>query len=61
MGDFPIQPDTTWYTDFNARKYASKWGGKPVRFKPEEYAFGDGQKVIFLDDPQTEPYLIPRQ
>jgi Xaa-Pro aminopeptidase len=61
MGDYPINPNTAWSVELNARVPVPEWGGKPVRFKLEEDAYFDGDVIRFIDGRQEQLHLIPRQ
>lgn len=60
-GDALINANTAWSIELNATHAVPEWGGQELRFKTEEDAFFDGEKVTYIDGRQTEVYLIPRQ
>ncbi|MGF1607610.1 MAG: M24 family metallopeptidase [Rhodothalassiaceae bacterium] len=59
-GEFPVNANTAWSIELNARAPVPEWGGQEVRFMTEEDAYFDGESVRFLDGRQTKLHLIPR-
>ncbi len=60
-GGYAVHPNTAWSIELNVRVPVPEWGDKSVRFKSEEDAYFDGEKIRFLDGRQEELHLIPRQ
>jgi len=60
-GEYPVQPNTAWSIELNVRAAVPEWGGKIVRFRSEEDAYFDGERIRWLDGRQEELHLIPRQ
>ncbi len=61
IGEHPINPHTAWSIELNVRHTVPEWGGKAVRFKSEEDAYFDGERIRFLDGRQEKLHLVPRQ
>lgn len=57
-GDYPVEADTAWSIELNARHAVPEWGGQEVDFRLEEDAYFDGRKVRYLDGRQTRFHLI---
>ncbi len=57
-GDRPVNPDTAWSIELNARHIVPEWGGQEVEFRLEEDAWFDGQTVRYLAGRQTRFHLI---
>ena len=60
-GRYPMNANTAYSIELNARAAVPEWGGQVVRFMTEEDAFFDGDTVRYLDGRQTEITLVPRQ
>ena len=58
QGDYPLYPDTAYSIELQAQVEVGVWGGQVVRFMLEEDAWFDGEDCEFLDDRQTELWLI---
>jgi Xaa-Pro aminopeptidase len=57
-GDYPLWPDTAYSIELSAGIEVPEWGNQQIRIMLEEDAFFDGDKVSFMDDRQTEFWLI---
>ena len=60
-GSYPMNANTAYSIELNARAAVPEWGGQVVRFMTEEDAFFDGDTVRYLDGRQTDIILVPRQ
>jgi Xaa-Pro aminopeptidase len=58
QGDYPLFADTSYSIELSVVLSVAEWGGRPVRFMLEEEAFFDGTNCSFLDDRQTDVWLI---
>ena len=52
--------NTAFSIELNSTVSVPEWGGQRLRFKLEEDAFFDGEKVRYIDGRQTELMTIPR-
>jgi hypothetical protein len=59
-GEWPMHAPTAWSIELAAIHPVPEWGGQKVRFRLEEDAFFDGNKVEYIDGRQTRFHLIPR-
>jgi Xaa-Pro aminopeptidase len=59
-GEWPMHGNTAWSIELAAIAPVPEWGGQKVRFRLEEDAFFDGEKVQYIDGRQTRFHLIPR-
>jgi Xaa-Pro aminopeptidase len=57
-GDYPLWPDTAHSIELQARVVVPEWEGKVVQFMLEEDAWFDGSACRFIDDRQTELWVI---
>lgn len=60
-GEAPVDSDTAWSIELQARVKVPEWGGQTVAFKLEEDAFFDGKTVRYIDGRETRLALIPRR
>lgn len=59
-GSYPMQADTAYSIELNAKAEVPEWDDQVVRFMTEEDAYFDGERVYYLDGRQTEITLVPR-
>jgi Xaa-Pro aminopeptidase len=57
-GERPVNADTAWSIELNARLAVPEWGGQEIEFRLEEDAWFDGTSVRYLDGRQTRFHLI---
>jgi hypothetical protein len=57
-GDYPLWPDTAYSIELSVAVDVPEWGGQNVRIMLEEDAFFDGDQIEFMDDRQTDLWLI---
>lgn len=58
QGDYPMWPNTAYSIELQARRPVEEWDGQTLQFMLEEDAWFDGSACRFLDDRQTELWLI---
>jgi hypothetical protein len=59
-GAAPVDANTAWSIELQAKFKVPEWGGQLVGFKLEEDAYFDGTSVQYIDGRQTRLHLIPR-
>ena len=59
-GDYPLNENTAYSIELNAKVGVAEWGDQEVRVMLEEDAYFDGEKVWYIDGRQKELMLIPR-
>ena len=57
-GDYPLYENTAHSIELNSTVSIPEWGGQDVRFKLEEDAFFDGEKIYYIDGRQEELIII---
>jgi hypothetical protein len=57
-GTYPLWPDTAYSIELSVLVDVAEWGQQPVRIMLEEDAFYDGETTQFLDERQTDLWLI---
>jgi Xaa-Pro aminopeptidase len=58
LGDYRLWPDTAYSIELSAGVAVPEWGNQKIRIMLEEDAFFDGDRIEFMDDRQTEFWLI---
>lgn len=57
-GDYPLYANTAYSIELNVAVAVPEWNDQTIRIMLEEDAFFDGASITFLDDRQTELWLV---